>query len=220
LFSAAGTYTVLLTAVASCGVFTSTYVASIIRCSSNCQASISFRDSCAGSVSSFRIEANSPINAVSWNFGDPASGVSDTSGFTITTHKFSIPGTYRVRAVANLACSTLIVTRDVTILNCINEPEGCSGILPSGFTPNADGQNDFFYVRSEDIKTIKSLRVYNRWGQLLFEKEGGAPNDESFGWDGKFQGEVCGPDIYMWYVEGICASGKIVILKGDIMIIR
>ncbi len=220
LFSAPGTYTISITAVASCGTFSVSYVANIISCSSNCRANIGFKDSCAGNVSLFRLETNSTINSVSWNFGDPASGQSNTSGSTTSTHVFVTPGTYQVTAVTNLVCSTLVVTRDITIVNCVNEPEGCSGILPSGFTPNADGQNDIFYVRSEDIKSIRSLRVYNRWGQLLFDKEGGAPNDDSFGWDGKFRGEICGPDIYMWYVEAVCNSGKIVILKGDVMIIR
>lgn len=219
-FSAPGVYTVSVTATASCGVFTAFYTATIVNCPVNCQANILLNDSCSGGNSTFRISANDIVNSVAWNFGDPASGAANTSNSISANHKFEQPGSYNVTAVVNLACGIRNVSANITIINCIKELESCSTILPTGFTPNGDGQNDIFYVRSEDLAAVTTFRIYNRWGQLLFERNGGTPNDESIGWDGKYQGQICAPDIYMYYLEGKCTSGKNFFAKGDLMIIR
>lgn len=219
-FSAPGTYAITVTASASCGVFTAAYTANIINCPPLCLANILFSDSCAGGNSIFNINTNSTINSVNWSFGDPSSGTLNTSNLISADHTFSAPGNYTVTATTALACGALTVTRNISIVDCARELEGCKAVLPTGFTPNGDGQNDILFVRSEDLASIKTFRVYNRWGQLLFEKIGGAPNDESAGWDGKYKGEICAPDIYMYYLEGKCTSGKNILEKGDVMIIR
>lgn len=219
-YSTAGTYLLTTTAVASCGTITATYNANIVNCTSACTGSILFSDSCTGNNSFFQILVNSNINSVSWNFGDPTSGALNTSTNLNATHKYGIPGAYNVTATLNLACGTSVVSRYANIISCVKDQEECKAILPTGFTPNGDLQNDVFYVRSEDLKTVKTMRIYNRWGQLVYSKENVLPNDISGGWDGKYEGQICAPDIYMYYIEGICNSGKEILVKGDVMIIR
>lgn len=96
-----------------------------------------------------------------------------------------------------------------------------SVFVPNSFTPNSDGENDVFYPRSgPNVKKIKTFRVYNRWGELLFERENLDPNDASNAWDGTYKGNLPLPDVYVWVVEAICANDLQVNKKGSVTIIR
>lgn len=86
--------------------------------------------------------------------------------------------------------------------------------VPNAFTPNGDGKNDVLYVRSEITEDLL-FRVYNRWGELVFETK-----DISKGWDGKFKGKLLDPDTYDYYLEVTCAGGEQQIIKGNTTLIR
>ncbi|MBR9923157.1 MAG: T9SS type B sorting domain-containing protein [Bacteroidetes bacterium] len=86
--------------------------------------------------------------------------------------------------------------------------------VPSGFTPNGDGNNDGFYVRGNNIDEVY-IAVYNRWGQKLFET-----NDKDIGWDGTFKGRELPPDTYGYYLEAKCYNGDTYFKKGNITLIR
>ncbi|MES2774161.1 MAG: PKD domain-containing protein [Bacteroidota bacterium] len=101
-------------------------------------------------------------------------------------------------------------------LLCTNE----SIFIPNTFTPNGDGANDVFYPRGEGIKSVRFLRVYNRWGQLLFERLNFSTNDRSQGWDGTFKGEKLAPDVYVYSLGMVCDNGQVIDTKGNVMIVR
>lgn len=63
---------------------------------------------------------------------------------------------------------------------------------PNAFTPDGDSNNDFFAVVSDCPIQQFDLRIYNRWGQLVFHS-----NDSEQGWDGKFRGELAPMDVYL-----------------------
>lgn len=92
--------------------------------------------------------------------------------------------------------------------------------LPNTFTPNGDGQNDIFYPRGAGLSHAGLFRIYNRWGELIFERRNIAFNDALAGWDGRFQGQELGPDVFVWFLEVECESGEQLLLKGDISLIR
>jgi gliding motility-associated-like protein len=92
--------------------------------------------------------------------------------------------------------------------------------IPNSFTPNHDGQNDKFYPRGIGIKIVKSFRIYNRWGQLLFERTNISLNDESNAWDGSYLGDVPRPDVYVYVLDAVCETGAPINIKGDVTIIR
>ncbi len=92
--------------------------------------------------------------------------------------------------------------------------------IPNTFTPNGDGQNDVFFPRGDGIDKVKSVRIYNRWGEIVFEKSGISLNDQSSGWDGTFRGNELPPDVFVYLIEVICDGGEIMKLKGDITLIR
>ncbi|SFW70248.1 PKD domain-containing protein [Chitinophaga sancti] len=92
--------------------------------------------------------------------------------------------------------------------------------LPNTFTPNNDGQNDIFYIRGRGIKTIKSWRIYNRWGQLVFERTNFSVEDPTSGWDGKVKGVPVNPDVFVYVAEVVCDTNEDFTLKGNVMLLR
>lgn len=92
--------------------------------------------------------------------------------------------------------------------------------VPNSFTPNGDGQNDVFYPRGIGIKAVKTFRIYNRWGEMLFERENILLNDAVNAWDGSYKGGAPKPDVYVYIIEAICYTGDDVFIKGDVTIIR
>lgn len=92
--------------------------------------------------------------------------------------------------------------------------------IPNTFTPNGDGQNDVFYPRGVGLQSISSFRIYNRWGELIFERDNIQLNDESSGWDGTIKGGKPLPDVYVYVVEGVCDNGSAIDWKGDVTLIR
>jgi gliding motility-associated-like protein len=92
--------------------------------------------------------------------------------------------------------------------------------LPNTFTPNGDGVNDVFYPRSNSVQMIRYFRVYNRWGQLLFERSNIPPDSKADGWDGTYQGKILSPDVFVYTIGAECANGTLLEGKGNIMIVR
>jgi gliding motility-associated-like protein len=97
---------------------------------------------------------------------------------------------------------------------------GDSVFIPNTFTPNGDGLNDYFFPRGKGIDHISSMRIFNRWGELVFERQNFPINDEKSGWDGSFKGRQLPPDVYMYSISTRCESGEPVSWKGDITLIR
>lgn len=92
--------------------------------------------------------------------------------------------------------------------------------VPNTFSPNTDGRNDVFYPRGTGISSIKSLKVFNRWGEMVFSRENFSPNDAAAGWDGTFKGQALAPDVYIYTCEVVCMNVEILNFKGDVTLLR
>ena len=124
------------------------------------------------------------------------------------------PIEYKITATNAYNCSTSD-TKKISLL-CNAE----SVFLPNTFTPNTDGVNDVLYPRGEGIKSVKHLRIFNRWGQLVFERLNFNTNDRSMGWDGTFKGQALPPDVFVFTMAVICDNNQLVETKGNVMIVR
>lgn len=98
--------------------------------------------------------------------------------------------------------------------------EGTQVFIPNAFTPDGDGINDVLMVRGTGIKTVRSFRIFNRWGQIVFEKTNVTPNDPSQGWDGKINGNPASPEVYVYTCEVVCENGVSYTYKGNIAILK
>ncbi len=81
---------------------------------------------------------------------------------------------------------------------------GANLFVPNTFTPNNDGVNDRFFPRGKGVFNIKSMRLFNRWGQVVYERNSFLPNVEGDGWDGTFKGMPLASDVYVYMIEIIC----------------
>ena len=89
--------------------------------------------------------------------------------------------------------------------------------MPKGFSPNGDGNNDRLYPILVGIAQLKYFRIYNRWGNLLFETTSSAPTQ---GWDGTFKGSPQPVETYTWIAEGADIDGLTVKRGGNTLLIR
>jgi gliding motility-associated-like protein len=87
--------------------------------------------------------------------------------------------------------------------------------VPTGFTPNGDGQNDVVRPIAVGMTRIEFFRIYNRWGQLVF-----STTINGKGWDGRINGKEQGTGVYVWVVKGTDFTGKVVSAKGTVTLVR
>jgi gliding motility-associated-like protein len=92
--------------------------------------------------------------------------------------------------------------------------------MANAFSPNYDGNNDYFYPTGSGVKLVKSFQVYSRWGQLLYSRADFPPNDRKYGWDGNLNGIPQPLDTYVYVAEMICFTGESFVLKGTVELLR
>jgi len=118
------------------------------------------------------------------------------------------PQNYTIRITAASGCVTTD-TLKVFVFDAVDI------FVPKAFTPNADGQNDRLYPELVGL-TLRYFRVYNRWGQLIYEMRGST----NAGWDGTNNGQRQPMDTYTWYAEGVDRSGQVIKRNGQTLLIR
>ncbi|MBX6380705.1 MAG: gliding motility-associated C-terminal domain-containing protein [Thermoflavifilum aggregans] len=120
-------------------------------------------------------------------------------------------------------------TRDITYTLTVATPEGCYGVdsihirylegpaiyVPTAFTPNGDGHNDVLRPFPVGIVKLDYFRVYNRWGELVFQT-----SQYLQGWDGTYKGKPADAGGYVWVVKGEDERGRTILKKGVAVLIR
>ena len=139
-----------------------------------------------------------------WN---PATGLSNpftqNPTASLTAEQF-----YTVRITNNAGC----VTQDSILVRVFNE---YTVFIPSGFSPDGDGVNDKLTPLLAGIKELKNFRIYNRWGQLLYQT-----SNKNAGWNGTYNGKQQVSETYVWVVEAIDQDGKTIQKTGKTTLIR
>lgn len=140
-----------------------------------------------------------------WDFGDNTQSELETPD----PKYYRRTGTYRVclQAQNTVGCSDTVcrnVDADVYPL----------ADLPKAFSPNGDGVNDILYVRGAGIETV-DLKIYNRWGQLVFES-----TNVDMGWDGRFNGKEQPMEAYGFTLSATFVDGNTFSKKGNVTLLR
>jgi gliding motility-associated-like protein len=130
------------------------------------------------------------------------------------TPQFDI--TYKISVEDIYGCKA---SRDITV-NVICNQENY--FIPNTFSPNADGMNDIFAPRGKAIHRINSMKIFNRWGELVWEKRNFMANDRtpSGGWDGTYKGKPAQQDVYVYIIEFVCDNAQVIPFKGNVTLIR
>jgi len=93
--------------------------------------------------------------------------------------------------------------------------------VPNVFSPNHDGINDVFMINSSPlIKSVRTLRVFDRWGALVYEGLNLVPGNDTDGWDGTCRGKDVSPGVYVYYLELETKGSQLKSYKGDVTLIR
>ncbi|MBL4707276.1 MAG: gliding motility-associated C-terminal domain-containing protein, partial [Flavobacteriales bacterium] len=87
--------------------------------------------------------------------------------------------------------------------------------LPTSFTPNNDHVNDLIYVQGWGIKELVEYKIFNRWGEIVFET-----SKLEEGWDGTYKGEEQNNDVYVYKVRVLTWKNEEKALEGYINLIR
>jgi gliding motility-associated-like protein len=88
--------------------------------------------------------------------------------------------------------------------------------VPNAFAPGgmADGANKFG-ILNYNIAKLNYFRIFNRWGELVFET-----NNPAAKWDGIYNGKPAAQGVYVWEADGYCTSGVRINKRGNVTLLR
>ncbi len=127
------------------------------------------------------------------------------------TNPVASPGqtiTYMVQATDSNNC----IAEDMVTINVLDSE--CKVAMPTAFSPNGDGVNEKIGPFINGDVQIEEFRIYNRWGQLVFE----AINSNAW-WDGVYKDEVQHLSVYVYYLKYTC-NGVSKVQSGNITLVQ
>ncbi|MCB0613207.1 MAG: gliding motility-associated C-terminal domain-containing protein [Lewinellaceae bacterium] len=131
--------------------------------------------------------------------------------------------------------TSFLARQDMDVRIIVEDARGCKAsdgfqltivlgdiYAPNAFSPDEDGRNDrfTFYSDNGSGEIIESLRVYDRWGALIYKGEELYLNDESTGWDGYFGEKRMNPGVYTYHGIVRFGNGARKSFKGDVSLVR
>jgi len=145
-------------------------------------------------------------NAVSWywEFGDGDKSIEQNPN-----HYYNEVGDYHVALTVTNIAGCVDRYEDVIVINPF--------YIPNAFTPNGDGINDLFYYSGYDLDVSRyNMKIFNRWGQLVFTGQ-----DENDNWNGVTLDGVTAPGgTYVYRLEVKTKGGKEYVFDGQVNLVR
>ncbi len=204
-FTKGGTYMVRLSAASTACPFAPVSKTQLITVEQP-RAGIRYEAVNAIAGKPLQLQARNFASQYSWS---PASGL-NSPFIAAPVAIIQAPQTYTVSLTSATGC----VTVDTVLVRLFQEREI---YVPTAFTPNGDGRNDRLYPILVGISNLQYFRVYNRWGNLVFETNSAAP---ASGWDGSWKGVMQPMETYVWVAAGTDIDGKPVKRNGSALLIR
>lgn len=140
-----------------------------------------------------------PGTKVTWSNGSTA--------FSIIPYK---AGTYWVKTESK-TCGVMVDSVEVKLKAC-----DCEIFIPNSFTPNEDEKNDYFFPELTCDYSYYNFTVFDRWNNVVFQS-----NNTKSKWDGRFKGNLCPDDIYVYRIETIEKNtDKKMVRNGQVSLFR
>lgn len=152
----------------------------------------------------YRLSARTFGSSIQWA---PATYLDNASN-TAPLFKGNSEQQYTIEIKTNTGCITI----DTQLVKII---KGVDIYVPTAFTPNGDGLNETLRPTLMGVKELQYFRVYNRWGQLLFETK-----TKWDGWDGKLNGKPQGTSVFVWEARALGVDGKTYMQRGTSVLVR
>jgi gliding motility-associated-like protein len=164
---------------------------------------------CPKNVIAFTNKSIGNIVSYHWDFGD------GTSSPDSDPAKHLFPDTREATSYSvQLIIEDQMGCQD-TATEQITKLQTCNVSVPNAFTPNGDGKNDYLYPLNAYNTTNLEFRVFNRYGQLVFETR-----DWTKKWDGRLNGHAAETGTYVWMLSYTDGSGKKMSQRGTTILIR
>jgi gliding motility-associated-like protein len=155
---------------------------------------------------------NRPLDLKAREFGSsvfwsPGAWLNTRATYT-PVFKGSSEQLYTIEIKTNSGC----ITVDTQMVKTV---ENVEIYVPSAFSPNKDGMNDYLRPLLRGIKEVRYFRIFNRWGNVIFEMKTHEP-----GWDGTFKGIPQSTQAVVWMIEGIGVDDQVYRRKGTALLLR
>ena len=155
---------------------------------------------------------NYPISLEARNFGasvlwTPATNLDNPTSLT-PVFKGLTDQLYIIKITTAAGCITI----DTQLVKTVQNVEM---YVPTAFTPNNDGKNDFLRPVLMGIKELRYFKIFNRWGKVIYESRKAQP-----GWNGTINGIAQQSQVVVWIIEGLGVDGIIHRKKGSTILIR
>ena len=200
IYTANGTYRVMLVAIAPNACYNDTLRKNISIYSTNAYAG---KDTIAAAGQPVQLQATGGISYL-WS---PAAGLNNAN-IANPVARLNATQTFTVKAFSPAGCETY---DDVKIEIYL----GPDIYLPNAFTPNGDSKNDIYRGKPVGLREFKFLKIFNRYGQEIF-----FTTDYNRGWDGTFKGKMQNSGIYIVIASGVDYRGNVIDKKETVMLIR
>jgi len=92
--------------------------------------------------------------------------------------------------------------------------------IPNAIQPGSLQNDRLVIFGGKDVELVESFRIYDRWGEQVFDATDFLPNDWSVGWDGTYRGAPVNPGVYAYYAVLRFVDGKSEIFQGDVTVLR
>jgi gliding motility-associated-like protein len=175
--------------VVSNGVCSDTYSAPVVL---NNKVTVSFdvpESACPEDTVLFKNKSTGQIDNWQWTFGNGNTSTVQNPPAQI----YPLTGTETLYTVSLTASNTGCQATTTETLKVLS---ACIIAVPSAFTPNSDGLNDYLYplnaIKAENL----DFKVFNRWGQLIFHSK-----DWRQKWDGRVNGIMQATGVYIWMLD-------------------
>ncbi len=147
-------------------------------------------------------------------------GYNWSNGYTTQDLTNILPGDYVVTVTDSNGCEIVrAFTVDLELIDAL--------LVPTAFTPNGDGVNDHLFAIVAGHYKLKAFKIFNRWGQEVFEATGSQadceePNETALcAWDGNFKSKEQPQGTYVYFlVADNTLTGEEEVLQGNITLIR
>ncbi|MEM1325223.1 MAG: gliding motility-associated C-terminal domain-containing protein [Bacteroidota bacterium] len=150
------------------------------------------------------------LNRISWNVNDSIA----CEGCV----EFGIRPSDKTTILVEVEDMNGCVVRDILTLFVVNDDRI---FMPNAFSPNGDSRNDRFFLQvGENVDRIDDLKIYDRWGMLVFQQNEVPLNDPTAGWDGTFRGKLLNPAVFVYSAIITYKDGRTETILGDVTLIR
>jgi gliding motility-associated-like protein len=134
-----------------------------------------------------------------------------------------LSATNTIDPIAQPNVSTQYIVQASTENGCVTTDTCVVTIMPgsivkisNAFSPgNGNGDNDVFKVDKLGLATLSYLRVWDRWGNLMFET-----NDLNKGWDGNYKGQPQPLGTYVYQIDATTKEGSKFVKNGNVTLLR